>query len=45
MRLQFEALSRLDDKERDVVREVFEGMLAKHDTERWMQSRLTAGVE
>ncbi len=33
MRLQFEALARLDDKERDLVREVLEGMLIKHDAE------------
>ena len=45
MRLQFEALSRLDERERDVVREVLEGMLIKHDAERWMRSKQAAGAE
>lgn len=45
MRLQFEALARLDDKERDVVREILEGMLIKHDAEQWMRSKQAAGVE
>jgi len=45
MRLQFEALARLDDKERDVVREVLEGMLIKHDAEQWMRGKQTAGAE
>ena len=45
MRLQFEALARLDDKERDVVREILEGMLIKHDAEQWMRTRQAAGAE
>jgi len=45
MRLQFEALSRLDDKERDVVREVLEGMLIKHDAEQCMRGKQTAAAE
>ncbi len=45
MRLQFAALARLDDKERDVVREVLEGMLIKHDAEQWMRTKRAAGAE
>jgi len=45
IRLQFEALSRPDERERDVVREFLEGMLIKHDAERWMLSKQTAGAE
>ncbi len=45
MRLQFEALARLDDRERGVIREVLEGMLIKHDAEQWMRSKQDAGAE
>lgn len=44
MRLQFEALARLDERERDVVREVLEGMLIKHDAEQWMRSKQAVGI-
>ena len=43
LRLQFEALSRLDEREREVVRELLEGMLIKHDAEQWMRSKQPAG--
>ncbi|MBN2564704.1 MAG: hypothetical protein JXB46_03245 [Candidatus Eisenbacteria bacterium] len=39
MRLQFEALSRLDERERGVVREVLKGLLIKHDAEQWMRGK------
>ena len=38
-RLQFEAIARLDDKEKDVVRELLEGMLIKHEADRWRRAR------
>lgn len=42
LRLQFEALSRLDKREREIVRELLEGMLIKHDAEQWMRSEQSA---
>ncbi len=45
LRLQFEALSRLDEREREIVRELLEGMLIKHDAEQWMRSKQPAGAE
>ena len=45
LRLQFEALSPLDEREREIVRELLEGMLIKHDAEQWMRSKQTAGAE
>jgi len=38
LRLQFEAASRLDPDERQVVRELIEGMLLKHEARRWGRS-------
>jgi transcriptional regulator with XRE-family HTH domain len=35
LRLQFEAISRLDEKEKHVVIEVLDGLLLKHDAKRW----------
>lgn len=35
LRLQFEAVSRLDDDERQVVRELIDGMLLKHEARRY----------
>jgi transcriptional regulator with XRE-family HTH domain len=34
-RLYFEALAKLDEKEKAVVREVLEALLLKHDARRW----------
>jgi transcriptional regulator with XRE-family HTH domain len=45
LRLQFEALSRLDEREREIVRELLEGMLIKHDAEQWMRGKQAAGAE
>ncbi len=39
LRLQFEAVSQLDPKERAVIMELIDGMLLKHDAKRWMQER------
>ena len=39
LRLQFEAVAQLDDKEKAVVMELIDGMLIKHDAKRWMQAR------
>ncbi len=35
LRLQFEAVSRLDDDEKKVVRSVLEGLLLTHEVRRW----------
>ena len=44
-RLQFEAIARLDDREKEVVRELLEGMLIKHEADRWRKARQSdAGV-
>ena len=37
MKLQFEALSHLDDKERDAVQTMIAGVLHMHDAKRWTQ--------
>ena len=39
LRLQFEAVSKLEPEERAVVMELIDGMLLKHDAKRWMQVR------
>jgi transcriptional regulator with XRE-family HTH domain len=41
-RLQFEAIARLGDREKDVIREVLEGMLIKHEADHWRRARETA---
>lgn len=38
LRLQFEAVSRLDPEEKRVVKELIEGMLLKHDAKRWLKA-------
>jgi transcriptional regulator with XRE-family HTH domain len=38
MRLQFEALSHLDDKEREAVETMIAGVLHMHDAKRWTQA-------
>lgn len=38
LKLQFEALSRLDPDERQVVQEVVESMLVKHEARRWIKA-------
>jgi hypothetical protein len=35
LRLQFEALSRLDAEEKKVVKTVFESILIEHEARRW----------
>ena len=37
LRLQFEAVSRLDPDEKHVIREVVESMLIKHESRRWLK--------
>ncbi len=39
LRLQFEAVEQLEDKDRTVIMELIDGMLLKHDAKRWMQAR------
>ena len=38
LRLQFEAMSRLDPDEKRVVKELLEGMLLKHEAKRWARA-------
>jgi hypothetical protein len=35
----FEAVSRLDDRERQIAKEMLEGVLLKHDAKRWVAAR------
>lgn len=35
LRLQFEAVTKLDAEEKAVIKELIEGMLLKHDAKRW----------
>jgi transcriptional regulator with XRE-family HTH domain len=35
LRLQFEAVSRLDSREQEIAMEVLDGLLLKHDARRW----------
>jgi transcriptional regulator with XRE-family HTH domain len=37
LRLHFEAVSKLDPREKSVIKELIEGMLIKHDAKRWTQ--------
>jgi hypothetical protein len=36
LRLQLEALSRLDERKKEIVMEVLDGLLLKHDAKRWV---------
>lgn len=36
LRLQFEALTRLGPREKEIVMEVLDGLLLKHDAKRWL---------
>jgi len=33
--LQFEAVSRLEPEERNIIKELIEGMIIKYETKRW----------
>ena len=35
LRLQFEAISELDTQEKQIIREVLEGLILKHEAKRW----------
>ncbi len=35
LKLHFEAVSKLDEEEKAVIKELIEGMLIKHDAKRW----------
>lgn len=37
--LQFEAVSKLDSREKEIVKELIDGILLKHDAKRWSQPR------
>lgn len=39
LKLQFEAVSRLDPDEKKVIKEVVESMIIKHDAGRWIRDR------
>jgi len=38
MRLLFEAIERLDNKEQRIIRELLEGMIVKYEARRWTQA-------
>ena len=38
LRLQFEAVSRMNSAEKRVVKELIEGMILKHEARRWASS-------
>lgn len=38
LRLQFEAVSRLDAEEKRIIKELLEGMLLKHEAKRWLRA-------
>lgn len=38
-RLQFEAVAKLDDDEKDALRKVIDSMLHMHDAKRWIQQK------
>jgi len=42
LKLQFEALSHLDEKEREAVETMIAGVLHMHDAKRWTQAASTA---
>ncbi len=37
LRLQFEAMARLDPEEKQLIRELIEGILIKHESKRWIK--------
>ncbi|BBB62272.1 transcriptional regulator [Undibacterium sp. KW1] len=37
LRLQFEAISQFSQEEKEVIRELLEGMILKHDAKRWIK--------
>ena len=39
LKMQFEAVSKLDDNEKAIIMELIDGMLLKHDAKRWIQVR------
>jgi transcriptional regulator with XRE-family HTH domain len=43
LRLQFDAVSRMPKKERQVIREVIDGMILKYETQRWHAQRASTG--
>lgn len=45
LRLQFEAVSRLDEEEKKVVRSVLEGLLLTHEVRRWSAGTAAAAKE
>ena len=38
LRLHFEAVSKLDPEEKNIIKELIEGMLLKHDAKRWTKA-------
>jgi len=39
LRLQFETITRMPKKERQIIRELLEGMIIKYEAQRWQQQR------
>ena len=44
LKLQFEAVSKLDDKEREAVETMITGVLHMHDAKRWTQAAASAAI-
>jgi len=42
MKLMFEAVTNLSDKEQDIIQELLEGMLVKYESRRWDSARQAA---
>ncbi len=39
LKLQFEAVSQLETREKEIIKELIDGMLLKHDAKRWVHAR------
>jgi len=45
LRLQFEAISRLNLREKEIVREILESIIIKHEAAHWLRNRAEAGAQ
>jgi len=45
LKLQFEAISRLDLREKEIVREILESIIIKHEAAHWLRNRAEAGAQ
>ena len=44
-RLQFEAISRLNRLEKEIVRQILESIIIKHEAAHWLRNRAEAGAQ